>query len=604
MPASSPYHLPSPFTRTIVSIFGAAGAAWLRGLPALLAACERRWELTLGPPVDNLSYNYVAPATRADGSAVMLKAGVPHPELLGEMEMLRLGEGRGMVRLLDADPDWGVMLLERLRPGTPLVELQRADDEAATRVAARAMQALWRPAPTEHAFPTVARWARGLERLRAAFDGGTGPFPPRLVEAAEARFADLLASSAEPVLLHGDLHHGNILQSGDAAWVAIDPKGVIGEPAYEVGALLRNPMPDIASVPALIESDSGAAAGCFGGAAWVGAGAAGGVGHGAGGALRLVELRGRGARGRGEPTRGGNAARRGERRAGTMSRPLPPLARQTLFIEGSPVTFRRAGDAGPPLVFLHGWADSSVVWQRALAEWGDRFRVVALDQPGHGGSAPTPVAEGVAAIAARLAAAMEALGLQGATLIGHSFGGLLAMQIALSEPRLAARLVLVNPAWSRELTIPPPLRVPALGVGAMRLLHLSRLPLAWLPAAWAEPLDARWQARLRRWRALTESSPDWLLHTLRMIHEADLSARLTELQLPTLVIAGKRDRTVPPSQTRELAARLPHATLVEIEAGHQAAEDNWPAFRAALDRWTTDDRRPITDDRRPTTDDR
>jgi streptomycin 6-kinase len=105
------------------------------------------------------------------------------------------------------------------------------------------MLALWRPAPPEPQFPTTAQWAAGLGRLRAAFDGGVGPFPGDLVALAEALFAELLADSAEPVLLHGDLHHDNILAAQRTPWLAIDPQGVIGEPAYEVGAWLRNPLP-------------------------------------------------------------------------------------------------------------------------------------------------------------------------------------------------------------------------------------------------------------------------------------------------------------------------------------------------------------------------
>jgi len=82
-------------------------------------------------------------------------------------------------------------------------------------------------------------WGGGLTKLRPHFGGGTGPLPVRLVEAAETLFAELLATE-EPVLLHGDLHHDNILLSERGGWLAIDPKGIIGEPAYEVGSMLRN----------------------------------------------------------------------------------------------------------------------------------------------------------------------------------------------------------------------------------------------------------------------------------------------------------------------------------------------------------------------------
>lgn len=82
--------------------------------------------------------------------------------------------------------------------------------------------------------------------------GGTGPFPGVLVKTAETLFAELSGSMAEAVLLHGDLHYANILAAERRPWLALDPKGVVGEPAYEVGALLRNPRPQL-----LDESDPG-----------------------------------------------------------------------------------------------------------------------------------------------------------------------------------------------------------------------------------------------------------------------------------------------------------------------------------------------------------
>src|SRR5689334_7547015 len=97
--------IPPEFVRTTLEVHGPeAGAAWIEQLPALIDACERRWSLTVLPPFEPLSYNYVAPAIRADGTHVVFKAGVPHPELLSEIEALRLYDGHGIVRLLDHAP--------------------------------------------------------------------------------------------------------------------------------------------------------------------------------------------------------------------------------------------------------------------------------------------------------------------------------------------------------------------------------------------------------------------------------------------------------------------------------------------------------------------
>jgi streptomycin 6-kinase len=231
--------IPENFARAMVEVYGDEGAAWLERLPELIAECARRWSLTALPPYA-LSYNYVAPAVHADGTPVVLKVGFPSRELMTEIAALRHYDGHGIVQLLDADPERGAFLLERLTPGTVLAPLALLDDERATSIAAGVMRQLWRPAPPDHPFPEVAEWAEGMSRMRARFGGGTGPFPARLVEEAEALFAELLASQAEPVLLHGDLHHENILSAERQPWLALDPKGVVGEPAYEVGALLRN----------------------------------------------------------------------------------------------------------------------------------------------------------------------------------------------------------------------------------------------------------------------------------------------------------------------------------------------------------------------------
>lgn len=241
--------LSDEFTRRIAGAFGDAGRQWLDDLPALVQECVERWSLTVHPPFEPLSYNFAAPASRPDGQTLVLKAGVPRPELGCEIDALRIYAGRGSVLLLEADTQRGVMLLERIEPGTTLKA--EPDDARATEITARVMQSLWQPLPAGHSFKAVTEWATGFAHLRARFDGGTGPLPADQVALAESLFADLFRSAAPAVLLHGDLHHGNILAGGRSPWLAIDPQGVAGEPAYEVGALLRNPMPEVAGWPDL-----------------------------------------------------------------------------------------------------------------------------------------------------------------------------------------------------------------------------------------------------------------------------------------------------------------------------------------------------------------
>ncbi len=245
----SDFHIPDELQRRALDLHGDAGANWLRDLPRLVARYAERWSLTLGPPFADVGYSYVAPGTREDGEPIALKIGFPNLELTTEIAALRIFDGRGAIRLIESDDESGALLLERPEPGASLITV--ADGDQATPIAAAVMRKLWRPVPDDHPFPAVADWQADLGDLRTRFDGGTGPIPARLVEQAERLSTDLLASATRMVLLHGDLHHGNILSAQREPWLAIDPKGVVGDPSYEVGPLLINPFERPSEVPDL-----------------------------------------------------------------------------------------------------------------------------------------------------------------------------------------------------------------------------------------------------------------------------------------------------------------------------------------------------------------
>jgi streptomycin 6-kinase len=264
--------LPPEFIRTIQNTFGEDGKRWLDSFPALLTEATRRWGLTEIQPVPNLSYNFVALAAlntesnvsrrwmqsqvpfeddKTLHSQVVFKLGVPHSELTSEIAALQHYAGRGTCRLLDADAEKGMLLLERLQPGNMLSTLE--DDDRTTHIAADVMKSLWecsndfsRLITTEVVttkFIQLKDWFDGFQRLRQLFSGGTGPLPKRLVETVEALSSDLLSENKNETLLHGDFHHFNVLDSA-RGWLAIDPKGVIGPRGYELGPFLINPLPD------------------------------------------------------------------------------------------------------------------------------------------------------------------------------------------------------------------------------------------------------------------------------------------------------------------------------------------------------------------------
>lgn len=246
--------LPGAFVRRIHEAFGADGLAWLARLPSLLVDLAARWEVVLGPPFE-LSYNYVLPATRVDGTAAVLKIGVPVAENRREIAALRVYDGHGACRVIQSDVERCAMLLERVVPGDMLVRLVRTDDEQATRIGARLLRTLWRPVPATAGatFKPLAEWfVRAFDRHRAEY-GGPGPLPAYVFDAGVALAGALLDSAPAPVLLHGDFHHYNVLSATRTDWLAIDPKGMTGDRGYDVGPFICNPHPqDGPRSPALL----------------------------------------------------------------------------------------------------------------------------------------------------------------------------------------------------------------------------------------------------------------------------------------------------------------------------------------------------------------
>lgn len=233
------YTIPGYFAEFIADYFGEEGAEWLAALPTLLAEYSQRWGLTALPPFAGLTYNYVTPVARRDGSPAVLKAGVPGDEFRASIAFLRLCEGQGAVRLLEGDTERCVMLMEQAFPGAPLSQLE--DDNAATAIGADVMREFWRPAPASHPFPTVADWLRAFAGVRAKYGGASGPLPEATLAQAEALAADLLASAPYERLMHGDLHHDNIVSAEREPWLVIDAKGLVGDPGYETGPFINNP---------------------------------------------------------------------------------------------------------------------------------------------------------------------------------------------------------------------------------------------------------------------------------------------------------------------------------------------------------------------------
>jgi streptomycin 6-kinase len=197
--------------------------------------------------------------TRKDGSPAVLKIG---PTGLGNQAMqaaaLDAYAGHGAVRLLAYDPQRGALLLEQAIPGTSAAALVPSDDAAATVAIIGVTLRLHHPPASPCPFPNLATQGKAFaDRLHAR--RGDDVLPRRWVQQASGLLGELCASSPVKVLLHGDLHHDNVLQATREPWLALDPHGLVGDPGYETGALLYNPWPErreaelLALVPARIE---------------------------------------------------------------------------------------------------------------------------------------------------------------------------------------------------------------------------------------------------------------------------------------------------------------------------------------------------------------
>ena len=216
------------------------GAAWLESLPRLAEECAERWSLRLGEPFGQGHVSLTAPVTLSDGGQAVLKLNFPEEESAYEADALTHWRGEGAVRLLEVDRERNALLIERAGPGTSLWEVE--DDEEATLIAASMLRRLWlRPPPEDHPFRLLAGEAeRWTAQLRSDWEALGRPFEQRLVDAAAAAARELAGSQAKLAVCHQDLQGSNVLKARREPWLAIDPKPVVAEPAFDVASLLRD----------------------------------------------------------------------------------------------------------------------------------------------------------------------------------------------------------------------------------------------------------------------------------------------------------------------------------------------------------------------------
>jgi pimeloyl-ACP methyl ester carboxylesterase len=229
------------------------------------------------------------------------------------------------------------------------------------------------------------------------------------------------------------------------------------------------------------------------------------------------------------------------------------------WLEAGPET------AGPalarsPVVLVHGLGTSEAWWSRTVPVLAARYRVLAVDLVGFGRSAGQPVR--LDAAADQLAAWAAAIELERATFVGHSMGGLVVADLAARRPDLVERLVLVDAAGlavSQRVT--------------RHLLNVLRGGPHLPPRAYPVAVGC-----------VLRCGPLAIARAAHQILASDLEERIRRVQAPTLVVWGARDRLLPPSFGRRLAATIPGAAFVELEhAGHSPMWEQPAEFERTLE---------------------
>jgi len=213
----------------------ASGSAWLSQLPASIDRVCIDWQLEPnGKPYLDSTVSYVLPVTQ-NGEPAVLKFQWPHEECLYEADALKRWNGVGAVKLLATNREGHVLLLEQCYPGQSLANAEIADKLG---VVIDILPRLWVSASAP--FKTLTDEARGWQsRLDTNWKAFGKPMNRLVVQTVSDYIDELADTQVNQVLVHQDLHAGNILSAQRMPWLAIDPKPLIGEREFSVASVVR-----------------------------------------------------------------------------------------------------------------------------------------------------------------------------------------------------------------------------------------------------------------------------------------------------------------------------------------------------------------------------
>lgn len=222
------------FIDNIKEIYLKAGHEWLANLPRQMNKLSAEWEFELTKVMPELSYSFVALVNYQNKPAIIKIA--PKEQSLASERLCLVSFQKDTPAIFHFDENENAILMEYIYPGQSLKNLVIAGhDDQATKIICNIIRELrFQNMPKQHSFKHLADLAPDLNILIDHFDHN-------LLDKAIHLFQELTQDRSKDILLHGDLHHDNILSSDNNNWKIIDPHGYVGEPTAEVGAMIRNP---------------------------------------------------------------------------------------------------------------------------------------------------------------------------------------------------------------------------------------------------------------------------------------------------------------------------------------------------------------------------
>ena len=226
------------FRNNIVDLRGEQGQKWLESLDDIVQNLAKKWNLSHLKAFSNLTYNYVLSGYQNGNVPVVLKVGIENDLLQKEAEMLRFFVNYGAVTLIDSCD--GALLLQRCVPGYSLTNYFPNDEENSIEIIANVIKKL-HSASLKQNMSTVTPLKELLNDLYQLSN-----VAENYVAKARDFSESLLKTTTKNVVMHGDLHHDNVIYDESAqSWKIIDPAGVIGDPTYEYTSFMINPIDKI-----------------------------------------------------------------------------------------------------------------------------------------------------------------------------------------------------------------------------------------------------------------------------------------------------------------------------------------------------------------------